>query len=143
MWFAIARIVSSTSHPDGTSSSGLHGGHVLSSPTMVGSRVGGCLAVSSRLPSPAIAYLAPLSSRHSHTNPSALLCEYESDVWCPCTQQTGSAYSRLPTDIYHRQCAGMLSRKHSPNAFVRCQAWVDLVAGSWWLVVHQEIPHKT
>ena len=38
--FANARIASSTSYLDGTSSSGLHGGHCLSSSTMLGSRVG-------------------------------------------------------------------------------------------------------
>ena len=39
-WFANARIASSTSYLDGTSSSGLHGGHCLSSSTMLGSRFG-------------------------------------------------------------------------------------------------------
>ena len=38
--FANARIASSTSYLDGTSPSGLHGGHCLSSSTMLGSRVG-------------------------------------------------------------------------------------------------------
>lgn len=37
--FSSARIASSTPHPHGTSSPGLHGDHFLSSPTVHGSRV--------------------------------------------------------------------------------------------------------